>query len=322
MKTSLCRICAQSRRIQTMKWQNWSVEITAKQASNSENYVIRNPDINGPIVNDVQYQESNFQEQVTVPEAGKNEEREATLKTRFKTGNLLLLALPICAATIPVVFILATFIHADQNSSLLLLNRTSTPYISDIGNFKPHSSVFTLGLVLGAFFMLGVVIVRFYQVRYFFRLSLKTRRSNFAGLVAGVCATFGMICVSAFQLSSHHSVHFISASIYFLSFSCYAVLQTWITSKQMRLDKSKCRTAIFCIRLAFTIGTSVNFLLFGIFLLPELSRFNRTGYSVAQIGEWISVSCIVGFLLTFVYDFWSIRPQVSVQDIFPKSGEP
>ena len=103
------------------------------------------------------------------------------------------------------------------------------PYISDTGNLKPSSSVFTLFLVLSSFVTSIVVVVRFFQISS----ELRCRKTNIAALVVAFIFLFGKIAVSSFQLSSHKGVHFGAAGLYFGGATIYCAMHCYITRREV-----------------------------------------------------------------------------------------
>jgi len=189
------------------------------------------------------------------------------------------------------------------------------PFISDAGNFKPSSSVFTLFLILSSFASLGIVLVRFYQVAAAKQKGLVT--SNKIALVFGLCFVLGKIIVSSFQLSSNLIVHYLAAGLYFFGATIYALLQSYISykflgefRKERFLGNGQWRREFitFVSRIIFCCGLIINLLVFGVFsTVPSLSSHNRGGANVAQATEWALAVFKILFLLTFSNDFWKIE---------------
>ncbi len=242
-----------------------------------------------------------------------------TWKRRWKSGNIVVLALPLGAAILPIIFIISAFIHADRTNSLVLLNNTDTPYVSDIGNFKPYSSLFTFGLFLNAIFFISIVIVRYFHVKS----KHICKRANFASLTCGIICTLGELLTSCFQISSHYHMHFLGAFLYFVFIAIFYGFQTFITYHEIQASGTKRFPVkvIFAMRLLLTFIIGIILVLFGTFLHPDLSGFNRVGSSIAQVMEWMLVSLINVFLLTFLFEFKDIKPEFSVAPILPEHLE-
>eukprot|EP00794_Sanderia_malayensis_P017788 gene17786-19565_t len=232
-------------------------------------------------------------------------------------GNKLLISLPILNVLIPLVFIIASYIYAEQTHKSFLPHGNTVPFISDIGDKRPQSSLFTFGLTLGSFATLGVIITRYCQVKHF---SLQfDNKANKCALFVGLLFLLGKLVVVSFQLSSEKAVHFIGAGIYVIFATVYSIIQTAISCKNRRLygayEKYILATRILLLA-AMIIGT----FLFGVFLAPSLTKYNRKGYSVSQSGEWLFACGKMFYLLTFVVDFWPMHPKLLL--IKPRKRRP
>ena len=222
-------------------------------------------------------------------------------------GNRFVISLPILNAVIPIVFLISSYLYALNNTVPYLPTNQDVPFISDIGNEKPQSSLFTFGMSLSAYFTLGTVLVRFCQIQHF--LVKLDGLVNYISLVAGLLFILGKIMVVSFQISSQKSAHFVGAGLYVIFATAYAVMQTVISYKNKTLY-GRYKNHLIIVRIVFVIGMLVGTLLFGIFLFPNLIKYNRKGYSVSQSGEWLFASCKLCFMFTFVLDFWSLHPRL------------
>lgn len=222
-------------------------------------------------------------------------------------------SLPVISSMLSFVACLMAYIIGVNNGTLKSL--PFVPFISDTGNFKPSSSIFTLFLILSSFASLSIVLIRFYQVAASKHNSLVT--ANKIALSFGVIFVLGKVIVSSFQLSSSMLIHYLAAGIYFLGATIYALLQTYISGKILgKVTKTRfiedgrwrreCITYVF--RIICCCGLICNLLLFGIFAtVPSLSIHNRDGANVAQGAEWALAVFKIFFLLTFLNDFWNIE---------------
>ena len=300
--------------------QSWKVDVSSvkrKEPRNQASYIVTNHDA-------VQREdrEDNRPTQVPVNIYAENNDglqgdetvdgKVSEFVRRWRKGNILIIMLPIFAGVMPAIFMLGAFLHADDNNSLKLKNNTKVPYISDIGNHKPHSSVFTFGLCLSAVFGLGLIIVRYLQVKKYKKCGSK---SNYCSLIFGIIAIIGEIMVASFQLSSQKVVHYFAAFLHFFFIMCYMCMQTWITHRNLPPDEQeKQKTKIVIILRAFlSLAVLMSIVLFGVFLLPSLEHYNRNSAAVAQGAEWAMLSFVILFLLTFLYDFRSLTCRVSVE---------
>lgn len=298
------------------KWKTFNFEVKeAPTRSNpTEVYVIKNKNAdeeeqrvedrhspNGPNVGDTEVPVKNTE--------------VLTWKKRWKSGNLLLLALPVFAVVPSATFIIGALIHASSFDSLKLKNRTSTPFVSDVGNYKPYSSIFTFALFLNSGLFLCMALIRYYHVKPWNRC----RKSNIASLTCGIISSFGEILTGAFQVSSHYVMHFFGASVYFVFIAAFCCIQSWITYKHFSLQEPRTKSfkCIVISRLLLSVIIVLVFVFLAIFLLPDLSEFNRTGSSVAQTLEWMLISVVSIFTLTFLYEFRKIVPRFSVVSFGP-----
>ena len=250
-------------------------------------------------------------------------------KRTWRNGNFLIIMVPLGASILPAVFLLGAYSHADAYDLLRLKNDTDVPYISDIGNYKPHSSVFTFGLSLGAMFGFWLILVRHIQVEKVYE-----NTGSKANLAASICGSFGILgelIVGSFQLSSHFTIHYLGAFMHFVSIMIFMFIQTFIThrnipslgvkeiiwgqsKKSIYISKlnRKSLTILAYFRGLLSILLLVSVLIFAVFLLPSLSKYNRTGYSVAQIAEWFMFVFVILFMLSFLYDFKDLTCSVHV----------
>ena len=270
-----------------------------------------------------------------------------TRKKRWWHGKIPAKVLPLGASLLPTGFILGAYFHADSYGLLQLKNNTEVPFVSDIGNHKPHSSVFTLGLSVSAVFGLFLILVRHEQVNKLynserskadlFKVSLfkvilfqvTMLHVNMVSSVIGLLGILGELIVAAFQLSSHFTMHYLGAMMYFIPTAIFMCLQTFVTYKTMQMNdgkenlpqqRKKCisqqiETKMLIVRTVLSGVLIVCMIIFSVFLLPSLSAYNRTGYSVAQLAEWFMLISIILFMLTFLFDFKGLTCSIHVEDL-------
>lgn len=222
-------------------------------------------------------------------------------------GNRLLIAIPILHVVMSFLFTLGSYFYARHTSgSSFMETGNNVPFISEIGNKQPQSSLFTFGMVLTSITSLGIVATRYFQVKHFF--VKYDGRLNIAGLIFGMVFVLGKIMTGCFQEASQREVHFIAAGFYVICASVYAGIQTFITYKNRTLY-SKREIAVLAFRVFCTLGMTISTVIFLVFLHPDLRKYNRSGKSVSQGAEWFLVVCKMLFMLTFVSDFWYLHPR-------------
>lgn len=230
-------------------------------------------------------------------------------KTRGSSfGNRLLISLPILNLLIPLIFMAAAYfyVHGRIGNAFLKENQ-DTAFVSDIGDKTPQSSIFSFGVTLGSFCSLCIVVVRYFQVKHFY--VKHDGRINDAGLCVGVIFVLGKVFVSSFQQSSQREVHLVGAGIYVFFACIYAIIQTIISYKNGSLY-AKFKNLIVYSRIFLTAGMIIGTFIFAVFLLPDLWKYNKKGYSVGQGGEWFFVCCKMVYMITFVVDFWPLHPRL------------
>jgi len=233
-------------------------------------------------------------------------------KTKYRAqgsslGNRILIAIPVLHIVLSLLFVIGSYFYArDVSGTSFMEQGNNVPFISELGDKQPQSSLFTFGLVLTSFTSLGIVATRFFQVKHFF--VKYDGRLNVASLVVGMVFILGKVMTACFQQTSQRAVHFTAAAVYVLLASVYAVIQTFITYKNRTLY---CRreNLILLLRLFCTLGMISGTILFLVFLLPDLRKYNKSGKSVSQGGEWFFVVCKMLFMLSFVSDFWYLHPR-------------
>ena len=280
--------------------------------------------------------------------AGGPSSPQDTRKKRWRHGNIRAIILPLGASLLPTGFLLGAYFHADSYDLLQLKNNTDVPFVSDIGNHRPHSSVFTFGLSIGAMFGLWLILVRHDQVNKLYKnerskadlfevslfkviqFKVTMFHVNMVSSGIGLLGILGELIVAAFQLSSHFTMHYIGAMMHFIPTMFFMFLQTFITYKAMLMNErkesnmlnqsKKCiswmnDTTMLVARAVLSGLLFVFMIIFTIFLLPSLSAYNRTGYSIAQSAEWVMLATIIAYMLTFLYDFEGLTCSVHVENL-------
>ena len=229
----------------------------------------------------------------------------------------LIFFLPITSSVLSIIACLLAYLIGVNSGTLEPL--PFIPYISDTGNLKPSSSVFTLFLVLSSFVTSIVVVVRFFQISS----ESRCRKINMAALVVAFIFLFGKIAVSSFQLSSHKGLHFGAAGLYFGGATIYFAMHCYITWRELVSVMSSSQRIVFICRVIFFLGMVPTMTIFTVFaMVPSLAVHNRGGKNVAQIMEWALALFKFLYLMTFCYDFWKIEftftlsfKDVSVKDV-------
>ena len=246
-------------------------------------------------------------ERVKWPYQGSNrnvEHRHGQIVRGF--GNKILLSLPIGAVIIPAMFVIGAYFYASKKDTLKLPASRAVPYISDIGDLKPQSGLFTFGLTLSSYFTFGVVLTRFFQVRI---LANTVRRwINYLALYLGILIVVGKVMVASFQISGHLIAHFLGAALYVVSTVLFISVQTFISFKEKPIV-GKHRKAFLVTRCLLSATSIAGTIIFGVFLLPPFVKYNRGKFFVAQMGEWCFAVCKLLFMLTFMVDFWHLEPR-------------
>ena len=222
-------------------------------------------------------------------------------------GNKILIAMPILHIVISFLFIIGSYFYARHTSgSSFIETGNSVPFVSEIGNKQPQSSLFSFGMVLTGLTSLGIVATRYFQIKHFF--VKYDGRLNIAGLIFGMVFVLGKIMAGCFQEASNREVHFVAAGFYVICACVYAGIQTFITYKNRTLYIKR-DILILALRAFCTLGMTIGTIIFLIFLHPDLRKYNRSGKSVSQGAEWFLVVCKMLFMLTFVSDFWYLHPR-------------
>lgn len=217
--------------------------------------------------------------------------------TSLKKTHHVIVWLPLATAMLSSFTCAMSYVIAIREGRMRRL--PFIPFISDTGDHRPQSSLFTLGLALSCFVTLIIGIIRFFQIKNVYH---SCRRVNRISLVVCIIFVFGKLVVSAFQLSSVIWVHFLGAGLYFLGAAIYSLLQVHISTKV------PCRRYVLIVRLVCTCGMFVSGMIFGIFMSPQLTHYNRNGLNVAQSAEWCFAILKSVFMVTFVSDFWKLYP--------------
>ncbi|XP_065679001.1 uncharacterized protein LOC105846697 [Hydra vulgaris] len=224
-----------------------------------------------------------------------------------KCYHYIVTCLPI--ATV-LLAILTTIISFTVAIKFEIIAAGYLPFISEIGNNKPQSSILTFGLSLSAILTFAVILIRFLQVKHFF---ITRQFENISSFVAGALLVFGNFLVISFQLSSHTVIHYFGATLYFLGTFFYCILQT-------KISYHNAKRYLFLTRLCISISMFLFGFLFALFLLPSMKVLNEK-HRVAEAAEWCFLAVNMIFILTFVVDFWNIIPVLTIKKNLSRSYE-
>ncbi|XP_012556311.2 DNA damage-regulated autophagy modulator protein 1 [Hydra vulgaris] len=226
-------------------------------------------------------------------------------KKTFKSLHLIVIA----SVLLPVFTLCISYIVGFK---LEKINPSFVPFVSDTGDTRPHSSIFTFGLSLSGVLTLVIITIRYYQVEYIL-LEAKTQSSwiNQFSLVSGLTLVFGEFIVAAFQISNVKSVHFIGAGMHFGGAALFCATQCYFTYKS---SKKKCQIT-FVVRVVSTAIMTASSIVFSVFMIPSLNKYNRKGGSVGQIFEWLLVSTQLIFMLTFLKEFRELEIEFRLSKI-------
>ena len=230
-------------------------------------------------------------------------QRNESASADHSFGNKLLICLPLGALIIPAFFILLAYFLGNTLNTMKLPAYHDVPYLSDVGNHTPQSSIFAFGLTLSSFFSVGVIMVRYHQVKSLFLKNDK--RTNQIGFVFGILFVIGKLIAASFQFSSVAIVHFVGAGIFIIFATLWAGIQSLISYKNRQ---SYYGNIVAMSRVVLSIGMFITAVILGTFLSPDLHKYNRAGYSTAQGSEWAWATFKGLFMLTFVEDFWRLQP--------------
>ena len=218
--------------------------------------------------------------------------------------RILLLSIPIGITVISIGTVILAYYCGVQSGSLAPL--PFIPFISDLGNDKPASSVFTLGITLIAQLNLFLVIFAYCYVRDTYGTC---KRANKASLVMGLVLVLGKLVVGAFQLTSVKDIHFFGAALYFIGSVMFAIFQSHIA----RVNVPQCPSLLYWFRLICTSLMSISLVVFMVFLVPVLTKHNRNGANIGQIAEWCFSISKTLFTLSFIYEFSGELPEVDIR---------
>ena len=221
----------------------------------------------------------------------------------------IILSLPILTVFVSVLTIIIAYAVASDekdnpsNVSNCTLHNNFPPYISDVGDCKPQSSVFTFGMTLSGCVSLLVFAIRFLQVRTFY-----TARDceNLASIITAVVLIIGKFIAVSFQLSSQKVIHYIGAGAYFLGTFIYVCLQARISYKHEKF--------LFILRSIIAFGLFSTGFLFAIFIIPSL-EMKYIEWNISQVSEWCFAGLKMLFMLSFWFDFRDIVPVVDAKQV-------
>ena len=207
-------------------------------------------------------------------------------------------ALPIVSISSSILAIVLGYIIGIETGSVERF--PYLPFISDLGDLRPESSVFSFFITLSCYFSWCIFIVRYFQVKEIYSQCLKT---NLFSLYVGAVLIVGKIMVSAFQLTNIKSVHFIGAGLYFAGVTLYISCQVYITFN----NETRWRTLLLVVRIVCLIVMVINSIIFTVFMAPGMEKYNRGGANVAQTAEWLMAIFKMVFVFSFLGDFWGTK---------------
>ena len=224
-------------------------------------------------------------------------------------SRYVLMLLPIATEMSTAIFTVISYVIAIRLGKIA--HPPFVPFISDIGDFKPQSSVFSFGLSISALLSLTVTTVRYFQIK---NLYTRCQKTNDVAFAVGILITVGKYIVASFELSSQIVVHFIGAATFFGGFVVYAFLQSYITYQIFG------KTKIFVVRSVTSCGMLICGILFTVFLLPSLRVYNEHSWNVSNGAEWGYAALKMIYMITFVPDFQGLVPVFYVELIPRGSG--
>ena len=227
--------------------------------------------------------------------------RHDSMLNRYRCAIMALpiITVAISVSTIIIAYLVARYTRENEDitpETNCTLHTNFPPYISDVGDCKPQSSFFTFGMILSGCVTLSIFIVRFLQVRNFF---VDRDCANLASIITAFVLIIGKFMAVSFQLSSHKSIHFFGAALYFFGTFVYTTLQARITYN----DNNK----LFILRLMCSFGLFSTGFLFAVFLIPSL-ELKYLEYNIAQVSEWVFAILKMLFMLSFWFDFKDVIP--------------
>ena len=174
------------------------------------------------------------------------------------------------------------------------------PFLSDVSD----SSMFTLGLCISAMFTLGVLIIRYHQVKGMFDRQIKV---NHISLYVGCIFVFGKLITACYHISTNKAIHYTGGAIYFIGAFSYGVTQLYITRSYIPGTNQM----VSFIRTICCVMMVTGIIVFATFLMSHLGN----SYNIAQIAEWTILFSKSMFMISFTYDFWKLGITIGVAKI-------
>ncbi|GAV03215.1 hypothetical protein RvY_13674 [Ramazzottius varieornatus] len=210
------------------------------------------------------------------------------------------------------------------------------PYISDLGAWRPESSLFSemlhfVALLMAVIFLLRYLLLRDYAYVRNFRY---IKQIAFINMTLGVMEAFGTSLVASYPTVETTSLHTVGASIVFLFGVIYLLIDSYISVKTAVLRNHSLkimygRVALGLLMLVFLITAIGGGVKSGQQRMDQLNnpmlrliwRAEDGGYTahvVSTVSEWLMGALQLVYFITFIYEFQHFRlPYPRLEPIDP-----
>lgn len=222
--------------------------------------------------------------------------------------------LPVAAFSLAgLTFITSYFISQSKG-----LVKTPLPFISDTGTLPPASCWFGFLLNATAYTFLLVVLVRYLQVQeQLGQDSTTCKWVNKVALVVGIVGSIGISMVACFQETNAKTLHLTGALLAFGGATIYGFMHCYITHELIS-KTAYSHTWILAIRFVISLVCSVALVL--VFVALKKAGYtlppyygdrepyeDKTWYYTATISEWALAISFFVYILTFGYEFSTVK---------------
>ena len=186
------------------------------------------------------------------------------------------------------------------------INRTHVPYISETGVRTPENGIFTIVMFGSAVLILITLLIRFKQV-WDNTVSTGARKLiihavNCLALLFGIIAAIGILLVGSYRMNDGGEVHNTAVNMSIVSSLMCFVLETAIGPVIKPKLRFRC----------LLLGIRVIFIVF-IVILSTCYAVNFNHKNVSASIEWVLVTLIYSYFLTFVPEFRKLNMKLQVE---------
>ena len=210
----------------------------------------------------------------------------------------LLIILPISTVFMSVTACLLGYVIAVETDSVKPY--PFFPYISQLGDLRPESNIYTFFMIISCFLTSYIIIIRYFQVK---ETHDDCRLVNKLSVGFGAAFVLGKVMVTTLQITCIKPMHYVGAGVYFVGVIAYVASQVYLTYKTLTPSKM-CLLIVRIICFVGIVACIVTYSTSAVF--SDYSRY------FAATAEWSMAIFKITFMLTFLGDFWQVKMRLQL----------